>query len=115
MGTLVPETVIKLEVPKHNEKGNELLAKLLDCEKTKDGWWVTPNGQCIVNAPVMRELLERTHKSTHMGADALVFGIKRYGIGPRVQQYAEGLVKQCQVCCKNNPKIEKKPSPGEVK
>ncbi|KAK4810601.1 LOW QUALITY PROTEIN: hypothetical protein QYF61_007338, partial [Mycteria americana] len=96
------------------EKDNQL-AKLLNCTKTQDGWWTTDDGQIIVTASLMRELIKRTHQETHTGADAVIADVRRYAIGPRMQKLANAIVKQCSICSKNNPKIQKRPPPGQVK
>ncbi|KAK4819558.1 hypothetical protein QYF61_007069 [Mycteria americana] len=106
VGALIPTGRILLERRTYLEKDNQL-AKLLNCTETKDRWWTTDTGQIIVTAPLMRELIKKTHQETHMGAGAVVANIRRYAIGPRMQKLANTIVKQCSICCKNNPKIQK--------
>ncbi|KAK4806843.1 hypothetical protein QYF61_012564 [Mycteria americana] len=114
VGALILTGRILLDPPIYSEKDNQL-AKLLNCAKTQDGWWTTDTGQIIVTAPLMRELIKRTHQETPMGADAVLADIRRYAIGPRMQKLANAIVKQCSICSKNNPKIQKRPPPGQVK
>nr|XP_009485473.1 PREDICTED: transmembrane protein 161B [Pelecanus crispus] len=64
---------------------------------------------------MVREILKKTHSESHMGADALVASIKRHHVGPKTQTFANFIVKQCPICCKNNQKIQKLPPPGEVR
>lgn len=45
-----------------------------------------------------------------MGVD-----VERYAAGPKMQNYANQIVKQCVTSYKNDPKIELKAPPGEVK
>ncbi|KAK4805538.1 hypothetical protein QYF61_004477 [Mycteria americana] len=114
VGALIPTGRILLEPPTCSEKDNQL-AKLLRCAKTQDGWRTSDTGQIIVTAPLLRELIKRTHQETHMGADAVKADIRRYAIGPRMQKLAHAIVKQCSICSKNNPKIQRRPPPGPVK
>jgi len=55
VGAFILTARILLEPPAYSEKDNKL-AKLLNCTKTKDGWWTTDAGQITVTAPLMREL-----------------------------------------------------------
>ncbi|KAK4805517.1 hypothetical protein QYF61_004456 [Mycteria americana] len=114
VGALIPTGRILLEPPTCSEKDNQL-AKLLHCAKTQDGWRTSDTGEIIVTAPRLRELIKRTHQETHMGADAVNADIRRYAIGPRMQKLAHAIVKQCSICSKNNPKIQRRPPPGPVK
>ncbi|KAK4806267.1 hypothetical protein QYF61_013411 [Mycteria americana] len=75
VGALIPTGRILLDPPIYLEKNNQL-AKLLNCTKTQDGWWTTDTGQIIVTAPLIRELIKRTHQETHMGADAVIADIR---------------------------------------
>ncbi|KAK4819208.1 hypothetical protein QYF61_026824 [Mycteria americana] len=75
VGALIPTGRVLLEPPTYLEKDNQL-ANLLNCTKTKDGWWTTDTGQIIVTAPLMTELIKKTHQETHMGADAVIADIR---------------------------------------
>lgn len=56
----------------------------------------------------MENLLKRLHLETHAGADALILMAKRNFFGPRMQAYADIVVKNYITCCANNPKVDKK-------
>jgi len=68
---LVPERTFDINVPEYTEKDDKL-DEFFKCSKTSEGWWKTPDGQCVVTPEVMRELMKKTHGTTHMGAEALV-------------------------------------------
>ena len=44
----------------------------------------------------------------------MIVSIKDYAMGLKMRRYAIQVVKQCIICCKNNPKMESRPPPGEV-
>jgi len=68
----------------------------------------------LVSAPMMRKLLQQIHEGSHTEAEALIVSIKDYTIGTKMRSYAIQVVKHCIICCKNNPKMEPRPPPGEV-
>ena len=61
------------------------------------------------------ELRKKTHQETRMGVDEVVASIRRYAVGFRMRELANVIVRQCLICCKNNPKIQKRPPLGQVK
>ena len=91
------------------------MAEKLKCTKSEEGWWVTPNQQALTTSKMMETFLKKLHEETDMGSDAMMSSIKRYAIEPKMQTNADMIVNQCQICCANNPKIQKKPLMGEVR
>ncbi|XP_072737803.1 uncharacterized protein [Ciconia boyciana] len=106
-GALIPVPLWNYLPPQHIEKANQL-AEQLDCSKNDQGWWVTPVKQLLISQNMMEILLEKLHRETHSGADALVLIAKRHISGPRMQSLADIIVKKRAICCANNPKIAKK-------
>jgi len=76
-----------------------------------DNWYWTNNS----HNPTNEGIIKKTHQETHMGADAVVANIRRYGMGPKMQSNVDAIVRKCQSHCANNPKVERKPPMGEVK
>ena len=42
----------------------------------------------------METLLKKLHEETHMGADAMVSGVKRYAVRPKMQTNADIIAKR---------------------
>ena len=112
VAALVPERLLKMEIPVYTEKENKL-AEILKCIKTPEGWWVTSTGQCVVTLPIMKKLMKQIHGSTHMGAEALVETVKRFAVGVSMLIIAKGITQKCEICLRNNPRIQKKPPQGK--
>lgn len=89
--------------------------EMLKCSKDMERWWITPNQQVLTTAKMMEVLLKKLHEETHMGADAMINSPKTYAIGPKIQTSTDIIVKRCQTCCANSPRIQKKLPAGEVK
>ena len=68
------------------------------------------NGSHKVEAAV-----QQARDGTHMEADAVMASVRRYAIGPQMQSYADQIVNPRVIGCQNNPEVELRPPPGEVK
>ncbi|GAB0209549.1 mitochondrial enolase superfamily member 1 [Grus japonensis] len=110
---LIPSRRIDIKPPQYSKKDH--LAEKLKCTKNTEGWWITPNRQVLTTAKMTEVLLNKLHEETHMGSDAMMSSIKRYAIGPKMQTKADIIVKKCQTCCANNPKIQRKPPMGQIR
>ncbi|KAK4817306.1 hypothetical protein QYF61_009159 [Mycteria americana] len=113
-GALIPVPLWNYPPPQYTEKQNQL-AEQLDCSKSDQGWWATPLKQLLIFEKMMEIILEKLHRETHAGADALVLIAKRHVIGPRTQSLADIIVKKHAICRANKPKIAKKIMGGIVK
>ena len=43
---------------------------------------------------MMEALLKKLHEETHMGANAMISGVKRYAVGPKMQTNADIIAKR---------------------
>lgn len=110
-GALISARDMNMELPGYSEKDDKQAEKL-HCSKTKEGWLETPAHQVLVTPQLMNSILINLRKENHMGAEAMVNSVKRYAIGPKMQMLVDKITRKRLLCCKNNPKIQHKPLPG---
>ena len=63
----------------------------------------------------MKRLTTKTHEETHVGAEAAVGSGRRYAVGVKMLLTAKSVSNPCEICFRNNPKIQARRPPGEVR
>lgn len=54
-------------------------------------------------------------ENTHIGKEALLETRKQYAVGINVSLIVKNILQKCEICLRNNPKIQKRPPPGKAK
>ncbi|KAK4806986.1 hypothetical protein QYF61_000315 [Mycteria americana] len=67
-----PEKYEDLKGPPTYNREDDQLAKLLNAKKNKDGRWITEDNRVVVPPNIMREFMEKEHRETHWGVEALM-------------------------------------------
>ncbi|KAK4811252.1 hypothetical protein QYF61_022149 [Mycteria americana] len=109
-----PERYEDLKGPPIYNREDDQLAKLLNA-KNKDGWWITEDNRVVVHPNIMREFMEKEHRGTHWGVEALMDNVKLHILSVVMGNIAKSINKKCEICQQNNPRTQPRPPPRKTK
>ncbi|XP_051631219.1 uncharacterized protein LOC127464785 [Manacus candei] len=85
------ETDLTKYTPKYDERDNQLI-RSLKAEIKEGGWAVTPTGQVVVPPPLLREIAQQEHETTHWGMENLLKHLKKTVIGTNMTEAVQSTV-----------------------
>ena len=97
---------VEQEKPQYTEEELERYEKR-GAKITDKGWLQSEDGRLIIPENAQWKILKGLHPSFHLGVESTYQMASRLFEGKNVMKTLKNIIKQCEICQKNNPKTEK--------
>ncbi|XP_064325977.1 uncharacterized protein LOC135316457 [Phalacrocorax carbo] len=111
---LIPEKSLPLpEIVEYDEKDQKLITDL-KAEIGPTGWAMLKDNKIVVPFRILWKLIKTEHDKTHWGTEALYNSLTKQMIARNLFQTIKTIVDRCEICLKNNPKLENQVKCGSI-